>query len=411
MKKFLLISGMTILWVNLIFTQTTVVHDLTMWTTGQHTLWDGNSVKYYGFGPGFLAPPIFPGPILYANEGDTIVVNVRNQSQRAPHTIHWHGLDVDQANDGVPSTSFVIYHLQDTNYTFIAPHPGTYLYHCHVASIIHVQMGMYGNVIIRPANGGNQVWTGGPSFDKEYNWLISEFDKSWHDNIPVHDSTDTAFVFFQVPPFEPDYFLINGLSRDQLSAPNTAISAKVGEKVYLRLSNVGFYMYKVSFPYSLDAQVISSDGRALPLALNQDTLWLSPGERYGVMLSPTEETEDSISVDFVNMNSYQSWDVEYVPLSVNDFVGIDPQIEDLGVSIFPNPNHGSFFIRYEQGDAIPIILELFDLQGRIVYEKVWYPLIQGNEIEIQTRSLASGTYIIKAHSAKARFVSKVNVFH
>lgn len=412
MKKLLLIFGVLFSLTIAVQGQTTVTHDLTMWTTGQHTLWDGNSVRYYGFGPGFLIPPIFPGPILYMNEGDSVIVNVRNQSQRAPHTIHWHGLDVDQANDGVPSTSFVIFHLQDTNYKFVAPHAGTYLYHCHVASVIHVQMGMYGNVIVRPAGGGNQAWTGGPSFDKEYNWLISEFDKSWHDTIPPHDSTDTAFVFFQLPPFEPDYFLINGLSRNQLSDSTTAISAKVGEKVYLRLSNVGFYMYKITFPPSLDAEVISSDGRALPSALDQDTLWLTPGERYGVMLSPSVEMDDSISVDYVNMNNYQSWDVERVPISINGFIGIEPPDDpEFSLSVYPNPNSGTFSIRCDKGSGNEILIDLYDIQGRRVHQQIWKKPVHGGIVEVRTDNLATGTYTLKAFSGNKKFATKVSIHH
>lgn len=394
------------------FSQTTVVHDLTMWTTGQHTLWDGNPIRYYGFGPGFLIPPIFPGPILYANEGDTIIVNVRNQSQRAPHTIHWHGLDVDQANDGVPSTSFVIYHLQDTNYKFIAPHAGTYLYHCHVASIIHVQMGMYGNVIIRPSGGGNQAWTGGPSFDKEYNWLISEFDKSWHDTIPAHDSTDTAFTFFRVPRFAPDYFMVNGRSRDDLSDSSTAISAKVGEQVYLRLSNVGFFMNRITFPASLNAQIISSDGRALPAAWEQDSLWLMPGERYGVMLSPSQEFDDSILVSYVNMDNYQSWDIERVPVTISGFIGIDPEFAtESGVIVYPNPNNGIFSVHLGESWAKEgeIVVNIMDLTGKIVHQDTWKHILPGNVYEVNATELPLGNYLLKINGRNSNYSQKISI--
>lgn len=410
MKNAILILGVVFSCVLSSPAQTTVVHDLTMWTTGTHTLWDGNPIRYYGFAPGRLVPPIFPGPILYANEGDSIIVNVRNQSQQAPHTIHWHGLDVDQANDGVPSTSFSIYHLQDTNYKFIAPHAGTYLYHCHVASIIHVQMGMYGNMIIRPAGGGNQAWTGGPSFDKEYNWLMSEFDKSWHDTIPHHDTTDMAFPFFRVPPYEPDYFLINGLSRNQLTDSTTAISAMVGEKVYLRLSNVGFFMNKVEFPPSLDARVISSDGRKLPVALDQDSLWLTPGERYGVMLSPSQEIEDSIHVNYVNLNNYQTWDTELVPISVNGFVGVEsPESQQLSVAVFPNPNSGEFSIRYDSKPRGDLTIELFDLQGRLMHEERWSNPHPGNLKPMQMEGVTRGIYILRVRSDQDQFQTKLSI--
>ena len=396
--------------VSLLQAQTTVTHDLTMWTTGYHTLWDGNPIRYYGFGDGWLAPPIFPAPILYANEGDTMVINVRNQSQQAPHTIHWHGLDVDQANDGVPQTSFVIYHLQDTNYKFVAPHAGTYLYHCHVASVIHVQMGMYGNVIIRPVGGGNQAWTGGPSFSKEYNWLMSEFDKSWHDTIPPHDTTDMAFDFFEIPPYIPDYFMINGRSRQQLADTNTAIAAKIGDKVYLRLSNVGFYIDKITFPAHLDAQIISSDGRALPVPLDQDTLWLTPGERYGVMLTPSAELDDSIAVSFINPNTYQTWNTEQVPLSINGIVGVpEPESQALELSLFPNPNPGTFSLLNRGVIGNPVEFEVVDMQGRVLHRMTWKNPVQGGILEVNLPELPCGIYSLRGVAEGRSYSAKVSI--
>ena len=97
-----------------------------------------------------------------------------------PHTIHFHGLDVDQQNDGVPATSFSVSQGSYT-YNFTAPHAGTYQYHCHVDTHQHYEMGMFGTVIIRPSDGNTtNIWDGGPAFDKEYIWQLTTFDSTWH---------------------------------------------------------------------------------------------------------------------------------------------------------------------------------------------------------------------------------------
>ena len=390
--------------------QNTITHDLIMWTTGMHTLWDGNQALYYGFGEGSFAPPQFPGPILYANEGDTMVINVRNQSQGAPHTIHWHGLDVDQENDGVPQTSYVIYHQEDTFYKFVAPHAGTYLYHCHVASVVHVQLGMYGTVIIRPADGGNTAWTGGPSYSKEYNWLMSEFDKTWHDSVPNHHAADTSLPYFAIPPYIPDYFMVNGQSRQQLSDTNTAVAAKVGEKVYLRLSNIGFYINKIAFPSHLDAQIISSDGRPLPNSLDQDTLWLTPGERYGVMLTPSIELDDSIAVSYINPNTYQNWNTEQVPLSINGIVGLpEPESRELELSVFPNPNRGKFTLLNHGVTGTPLQIEVIDMQGRIITEMTWGNPIIGGHFEVTLPEIPAGIYSLKCRTKTGSSRTKLSI--
>jgi FtsP/CotA-like multicopper oxidase with cupredoxin domain len=192
------------------------------------TMWDGNVLTAFGMAPSISTMATVPAFTIHCNEGDTVVLNARNVSQGEHHTVHPHGLDVDTRNDGDPATSFWLEHMQDTTYTFIAKHAGTYLYHCHVGDVLHVQMGMYGLVIVHAAGGAVTAWTGGPAFNREYAWLCSEMDEYWHDSIPEHDPlTDTLHI----PPYEPDYFLINGKSETQL-ASDTRRPAVAGAAQY-----------------------------------------------------------------------------------------------------------------------------------------------------------------------------------
>jgi len=74
---------------------------------GIHFLDDGTAVPIWGYGwvtDGFIT---LPGPLLSYNEGQQVDLNFTNPSPES-HTIHLHGLDVDQANDGVPATSFQV---------------------------------------------------------------------------------------------------------------------------------------------------------------------------------------------------------------------------------------------------------------------------------------------------------------
>ncbi|MFQ5447102.1 MAG: multicopper oxidase domain-containing protein, partial [Saprospiraceae bacterium] len=246
---------------------------------GNQTLWDGQSVNVWGFAQNFGGSAAIPGPTMIVNEGDVVTLNITNQSPM-PHTVHLHGLDVDQLNDGVPQTSFEIPGMMGTgSYTFTAPHPGTYIYHCHVETVIHLQMGMYGAVIVKPADGSNTVWAGGPAYDKDYLWITSEVDKSWHDSPPQNGA---------VPAYEPDYFLINGKSNQQLSATDVAINADAGQNIFMRLTNIGYGIHEFVFPPELNATTLSSDGRPLPQAVLSNTVTVYPGERYGVMLNSAD---------------------------------------------------------------------------------------------------------------------------
>jgi FtsP/CotA-like multicopper oxidase with cupredoxin domain len=94
-------------------------------------------------------------------------------------------------------------------YSFPAPHAGTYMYHCHVDTVLHVEIGMYGTVIIRPTDGSNViVWTGGPAFDKEYIWHLHTFDSSWYSR--KGDLGGMADSSHATVSHRPDYFIING---------------------------------------------------------------------------------------------------------------------------------------------------------------------------------------------------------
>ena len=66
-----------------------------------------------------------PGPELRVREGDLVRVHLRNLLP-VPTTIHWHGIDVPMAMDGVPGLSQpVVAPEEEFTYEFVATNPGT----------------------------------------------------------------------------------------------------------------------------------------------------------------------------------------------------------------------------------------------------------------------------------------------
>lgn len=125
---------------------------------GEVEMWDGQDMRIWGFIDwDSTNTDVLPSPALVFNEGDSVSLLVDNISEM-PHTVHLHGLDVDQQNDGVPGTSFQIDGYNAGYYHFRTDKPGTYLYHCHVETVIHLQMGMYGVIVVRPAAGNHYVY-------------------------------------------------------------------------------------------------------------------------------------------------------------------------------------------------------------------------------------------------------------
>ena len=92
-----------------------------------------------------------PGPELRATEGDFIEVTLRNADVEEGVTIHWHGYDVPNGEDGVPGvTQEAVGVGQEFVYRFRADQVGTYWYHSHQNSYRQVTRGLYGVLVVTP---------------------------------------------------------------------------------------------------------------------------------------------------------------------------------------------------------------------------------------------------------------------
>lgn len=93
-----------------------------------------------------------PGPQLTAAVGDVLEVTLRNRDIERGVTLHWHGYDVPNSQDGVPGvTQEAVRPGQEFVYRFRADQAGTYWYHTHAVSDIGVRMGLYGVLVVHPA--------------------------------------------------------------------------------------------------------------------------------------------------------------------------------------------------------------------------------------------------------------------
>ncbi|NNE34213.1 MAG: multicopper oxidase family protein [Rhodothermales bacterium] len=96
----------------------------------------------------------YPGPLIRANEKATIVVRFHNAVDY-PTAVHWHGIRIENAFDGVPGIT------QDpvpSGGTFVyrvrLPDPGLYWYHPHHREDIFQELGLYGNLLVDPIDDG-----------------------------------------------------------------------------------------------------------------------------------------------------------------------------------------------------------------------------------------------------------------
>jgi len=93
-----------------------------------------------------------PGPELHARVGQLVEVVLNNADVSGGVTIHWHGIDVPNAEDGVAGvTQDAVFPGQRHVYRFRPDRVGTFWYHSHQDSARSVARGLYGAVIIEPA--------------------------------------------------------------------------------------------------------------------------------------------------------------------------------------------------------------------------------------------------------------------
>jgi len=91
-----------------------------------------------------------PGPTMRVREGSSLVVNVVNEGDLEA-TVHWHGLRLENRYDGTHETQAPIPVGGTFSYRIEFPDPGIYWYHPHIREDYGQELGLYGNILVVPA--------------------------------------------------------------------------------------------------------------------------------------------------------------------------------------------------------------------------------------------------------------------
>lgn len=242
---------------------------------------DGKSVRFWVW-CGNDSNCRLAGPVLELGVGQqaNVTLNMMMAPQENPpyhgHTIHWHGLDVAQSEDGVPETGAAV--LGD-NYKFSVDerYVGSHMYHCHVHTVKHLEMGMYAPLVVKAVdsrgNHANVINHGGQAYDYEWNLMLSSVDPTYH------TATGDSTVFAD---YNPKYFLINGNEGLSKTAPAESFTATPGKTLAIRL--FGIQSINTTFEIKDGNGVAQTfvlhnrDGFKLPSAQTVNRVELSPGQ-------------------------------------------------------------------------------------------------------------------------------------
>ena len=100
---------------------------------------------------GFTLNGTTPGPTITAVEGQLVEVRLRNESVTEGVSLHWHGVDVPNAMDGVAGvTQDAVPIGAEFTYRFVADRAGSFWYHSHQVSDPQVRGGLFGGLVILP---------------------------------------------------------------------------------------------------------------------------------------------------------------------------------------------------------------------------------------------------------------------
>jgi FtsP/CotA-like multicopper oxidase with cupredoxin domain len=204
-----------------------------------------------------------PGPTLKVHEGSEIIVHVTNEGD-LDTTVHWHGLRLENRYDGVPhETQAPIPVGGEFTYRIQFPDPGLYWYHPHIREDYTQELGLYGNILVVPAD--PDYW---PPADRDF---VLTLDDLLLENGKIAPFSPTETSYAAMGRFG-NVFLTSG-------DPELRLEARGGEVVRLWLTNTAnTRVFNVALPGARMKLIGGDSGRYEHEEL-VDQVLLAPSER------------------------------------------------------------------------------------------------------------------------------------
>jgi FtsP/CotA-like multicopper oxidase with cupredoxin domain len=206
-----------------------------------------------------------PGPTLKVREGSEVVVNVENQGDMEA-TVHWHGLRLENRYDGTHETQKPIEVGERFSARVAFPDPGVYWYHPHIREDYGQEMGLYGNVLVAPAD--PHYW---PPAHREVVLTLDDILLEDGKVAPFSrsDTTHAAMGRFG------DVLLVSG-------EPELSLTARRGEVVRFYLTNTAnTRVFKVALP-GARMKLVGGDSGHVEHEQFVDNVVIAPSERVVV---------------------------------------------------------------------------------------------------------------------------------
>jgi FtsP/CotA-like multicopper oxidase with cupredoxin domain len=218
-----------------------------------------------------------PGPVLRLPQGGRVTRRLVNELP-VPTSVHWHGIRIDNAMDGVAGlTQKAVPSGGTFDYDFVVPDAGTYWYHAHTMSFEQVARGLAGALIVEEAEA--------PDVDRDEVLLLDDW---------LIDPADGQFM----QPFGHVMSLSHGGRLGNVIGTNgmmdLSLPARTNERLRLRLingSNARIFVLKLD---GLTGWTVALDGMPLPEPEPvASELVLAPAQRIDLIVDVTASTGET----------------------------------------------------------------------------------------------------------------------
>src|SRR5688572_11965899 len=238
---------------------------------------DQKTIKAWGFNNSF------PGPVLKAQKGDTMVIKVKNNLDE-PTVVHWHGIRLPASMDGTDSVQKPIQPGEEFEYRFAVPDAGTFWYHSHQNETVQMEKGMYGALIVEddadPAVDADKVFMiDDMKLKRDNSFKEGNFFSRWAER---HDGR------------QGDTLLINGKE-------NSVINMHAGQTERWRFINSSSARYFVLHLGGRSFKIIGTDGGLVEKPIIVTEVLITPGERVDILAGPFSEGE-AFSIESLRYN-------------------------------------------------------------------------------------------------------------
>lgn len=208
-----------------------------------------------------------PGPTIRAVQNETLTVGLDNALD-AGAAVHWHGVRLDNAMDGVPGmTQPLVAPGARFTYRFTPPDAGTYWYHSHYLSYEQVARGLMGPLIVEDSS----------PLDVDHDitavlsdWRLTPEGELTEDFGNRHDIAHAGRMGNFAKAFLPE-----------------DVTLRRGERVRLRLINAATDRIFPLAITGLDAHIVALDGMPLPTPRPFDGPMLAPAQRMDLIADVT----------------------------------------------------------------------------------------------------------------------------